>query len=407
MSTVSFGEAPVGGAPGHSDEREYFLSLRERDRVVVTGAAGFIGSAVTRALLDRSVNVVAVLQPGADRENVAGLEVECVEVDLRDRGGVGNAIAGARAVFHIAALYRFWAPTSSDFYDINVGGTLNVLAAAREAACERVVYTSTVGTIGLDRTDAGRPADEADWPRVEHLFGSYKRSKYVAEHEVLRAGAEGMPIVIVQPTLPVGPRDRAPTPTGRTVLDFLNGRMPGYVETSLNVVDVDDLACGHVAALELGRQGRSYILGGENLSFRRILSILAEETGLPRPSARVPARLALGVAYASELIEGRIARKHPSVPLEGTKMATTQMIFSDDRARNELGYRSRPAREALVRSARWFADNGYVSRRRLKRIEWNQAAPDPVRTGPITGHYEAHSRERPNAATAISRSHAW
>jgi dihydroflavonol-4-reductase len=180
----------------------------------------------------------------------------------------------------------------------------------------------------------------------------------------------------VQPTLPVGPRDRAPTPTGRTVLDFLNGRVPGYVDTSFNVADVDDLAAGHVAALERGRQGRSYILGGENLSFRRMLGILAEETGLPTPRVRVPARVALGAAYASELIEGRIARRRPSVPLEGAKMATTQMIFSDDRARRELGYDSRPARDALVHSARWFVDNGFVSEKRRAKIRWTRSRPE-------------------------------
>ncbi|MGO8876413.1 MAG: hopanoid-associated sugar epimerase [Acidimicrobiales bacterium] len=358
-------EAPAG-----------FLTLRTGDRVVVTGAAGFIGSAVTRALLAREVDVVVALQPGADRGNVAGLELECADVDLRDAGAVRAVVGGARVVFHVAALYRFWSPDPDEFYDVNVGGTLNVLRAAREAGCERVVYTSTVGTVGLDGTDGGEPADETDWPRIEHLFGSYKRSKYVAEHEVLRAAAEGQPVVLVQPTLPVGPRDRAPTPTGRTVLDFLNGRVPGYVQTSLNVVDVDDLAAGHIAALELGRQGRSYILGGENLSFREILGVLAEETGLPRPRIRVPGGVALGAAYASELVEGRIARRQPSVPLEGAKMATTQMIFCDDRARSELDYRSRPARDALARSARWFAENGYVSGKRLSRISWKRPRPE-------------------------------
>jgi dihydroflavonol-4-reductase len=346
------------------------VALGAGDRVVVTGAAGFIGSAVTRVLLDRGARVVAVLQPGADQTSVDGLEVERIDADMRDADAVRKAIEGARVVFHVAALYRFWSPDPHEFYDVNVGGTLNVLDAARRAGCERVVYTSTVGTIGLDDTDSGVPADESRWPRIEHLFGSYKRSKYVAEHEVLRAGAEGQPVVLVQPTLPVGPRDRAPTPTGRIVLDFLNGRIPAWVETSLNVVDVDDLAVGHVGALERGGQGRSYVLGGENMSFRQILGTLADETGLPRPALRVPSGVTLAAGHVSELVEGRIARRPPSVPLEGARMATTQMIFSDDRARRELGYVSRPAREALVRSARWFADNGYVSPKRLGRIRW-------------------------------------
>lgn len=352
------------------------LSLQAGDRIVVTGAAGFIGSAVTRELLARGAHVVSALQPGADQENISGLDIECVEVDLRDETGVRKLIDGARVVFHIAALYRFWSPDPNEFYDVNVGGTVNVLSAAWGAACERLVYTSTVGTIGLDGTGSGRPADERDWPRIEHLFGAYKRSKYVAEHEVLRAGAEGQPVVLVQPTLPVGPRDRAPTPTGRTILDFLNGRVPGYVDTSLNVLDVEDLAAGHVAALERGRQGRSYILGGENLSFKQILAIVADETGLPRPVIRVPGGVALGAAHVSEFVEGRIAHRRPSVPLEGAKMATTQMIFSDERARSELGFRSRPARDALTRSARWFADNGFVSERRLARIHWKRPASE-------------------------------
>jgi dihydroflavonol-4-reductase len=346
------------------------FALQPGDRVAVTGAGGFIGSAVTRVLVDRGASVVAVLQPGADTANLDGLAVERAEADMRDSGAVRKAIDGARYVFHIAAIYRFWTKDPSELYDVNVGGTLNVLDAGLQTGCERLVYTSTVGTIGLDRTGEGIPADERDWARIEHLFGSYKRSKYVAEHEVLRAAAEGLPIVLVQPTLPVGPRDRGPTPTGRIVLDFLNGRMPAFLATSLNVVDVDDLAAGHVLALEHGAQGRSYVLGGENRTFKAILYTLADETGLRAPRIRVPATLALGVAALSEIVEGRLARRPPSVPLEATRMATTQMIFSDERARRELGYESRPAREALVRSARWFADHGYVTPKRLARIRW-------------------------------------
>lgn len=345
------------------------------DRVLVTGAGGFIGSAVVRALLARGAEVVALVQPGSDSSNLDGLSLERAEGDVRDAPAVRKAIAGSRFVFHIAALYRFWSPDPDEFYDVNVGGTLHLLDAAREAGCERVAYTSTVGTIGLEATERGEPAAEDHYARIEHLFGSYKRSKYVAEHEVLRAAAEGLPVVLVQPTLPVGPRDSAPTPTGRTVLDFLNGKIPGWFETALNVVDVDDLATGHVLALERGRQGRSYVLGGENMSFKAILDTLATETGLPRARVRVPASLALATAHLSEVVEGRIAKRAPTVPLEATRMATTRMIFTDDRARRELGYTSRPAREALMRSARWFAENGYVVPRRLERITW--ASPPP------------------------------
>ncbi|MGH9302796.1 MAG: hopanoid-associated sugar epimerase [Acidimicrobiales bacterium] len=341
------------------------------DRVLVTGAAGFIGSAVTRVLVGRGADVVALVEPSASTANLDGLEVEVVRGDVRDPAAVRPAAKGARFVVHVAALYRFWSSRPEDFYDVNVTGTLNVLEAAAAAGCERVCYTSTVGTIGLVPAVDGLVADEYCFARVGHLFGNYKSSKYVAEHEVLRRAAEGLPVVLVQPTLPLGPRDRSPTPTGRIVVDFLNGRLPGFVDTALNVVDVDDLALGHLLALEGGMQGRSYILGGENLSLRSILDLLAEATGLPPARIRVPPAAALLVAHVSELVEGRLLGRAPSVPLEATKMATTKMVYSDARARAELAYSSRPAREALVRSAEWFVSNGYVSKRRLSRIRWS------------------------------------
>ena len=322
----------------------------------------------------RKAEVVALLQPGVVPRNLEGLTVEAVVADLRDSEAVVAAAAGCRLIFHVAAVYRFWTPDEGDFYDVNVGGSLNVIRAARAAGVERVVYTSTVGTIGLDGNTHGRAADETAWARVAHLFGLYKQSKYVAEHEVLRAGAEGLPVVLVQPTMPLGPGDRAPTPTGKTVVDFLNGRMPAWLDTALNVVDVDDVAAGHVLAAERGAQGRSYVLGGENLELRQILDVLAAATSLPRPALKVPRRLALVAAHASGLIEGRLLRREPSIPLEGARMASTRMVFDDARARRELGYSSRPAVEAIERSARWYAENGYVSAKRLARIRWRDVA---------------------------------
>ncbi len=343
--------------------------LRSGDRVLVTGATGFIGSALTRLLLDRGVKVTVLVQPGSPEGGVAGLDVEQAVSDLRDAGGVRQAVEGQRLVFHMAAVYRFWTPDPAEFYDVNVGGTRNVLAAAAEAGCERVVYTSTVGTLGPPEPSA-LPVDESSYARVDHLFGAYKQSKYVAEHEALRAAAEGQDVVLAQPTFPVGPRDHIPTPSGKLVLDFLNGKMPGYVDTALNVVDVEDVAAGHILAAERGARGRSYILGGENLELVEILRVLSALTGLPAPARRVPTGVALAAARISEVVDGRLLRRPPRVPLEGALMATTRMVFDDRRARAELGYRSRPAAAALERSARWFYDNGYVAEGRRARMAW-------------------------------------
>ena len=342
--------------------------LRPGDRVAVSGAGGFIGSAITRCLLERGASVVALVEPEGDRRNLQGVDVELCKVDVRDAPGVRRAIEGCRFVFHAAALYGFWAPDPSVFYDVNVQGTCNVIEAVRDAGCERMVYTSTVGTLGLHRTARGEPADETCVADVAHLFGHYKRSKYVAEHEVLRAAAQGLPVSLVLPTFPLGPRDRRPTPTGKVVLDFLNGKIPGFVDTALNVAHVDDLAEGHLLALERGRTGRSYIIGGANMPMRELLSMLATVTGLPGPKVQVPRVLALAAGMASDLVQGRLLGREPFVPLEAARMSTTNMIFDDSRARRELGHGSRPPIEAVESSARWFVDNGYVDPDRRKKI---------------------------------------
>ncbi len=346
------------------------------DRALVTGGAGFVGSSVVRQVLDRGADVVALVEPGGDTSNLEGLDVEVVEGDLRDASAVDSAVSGCTLVFHVAALYRFWAPDPAAFYDINVTGTRHVLDAVRAHGCERLVYTSTVGTLGLRGATASDPVDERSFAHVDHLFGLYKQSKYVAEHEVLRAGAEGLPVVLVQPTTPVGPRDLGPTPTGRTVLEFLNGRIPGYVDTTLNIVDVEDVANGHVLAAERGRQGRSYILGGTNLLLRDVLGTLAAVTGLPAPTRQFPSALALAAGHVSDFVEGRLLHREPSVPLEGAKMSTTHMSFDDGRARSELGYTSRPPAEALERAARWFVASGAVRPERVARCTW----PPPAAT---------------------------
>ncbi len=351
------------------------VKIERGDRVVITGASGFIGSAVARAVQAKGARVVAVIEPGADCRNLADVDAERVVADIRDPAAVLAACAGARFVFHLAAIYRFWAPDPRAFYEVNVGGTLNVLGAVRAAGCERLVFTSTIGVLGTvparDGAGAG-PADETRYPRVTQLHGLYKGSKFVAEHEVLRACAEGLDASLVLPTFPLGPGDAAPTPTGKVVLDYLNGKMPAFADTAMNVVHVDDLAQGHVAALERGGRGRSYIIGGENLPMRAILRSLADLTGLPMPRLQVPLGLILATGAASTLIEGRLLRRHPRVPLEAARMSAAKMTFNDERARTEIGHTSRPALEAIRESARWFADNGYVSARRHANIKWRE-----------------------------------
>lgn len=359
---------PVGRPDRAGAGHRSVVSISPGDRVAVTGAAGFIGSAITRRLVERGASVVAIAEPAGDRRNLQGLDVEVRPADIRDVGSVRRALAGCRFLFHAAAVYGFWAKDPTVFYDVNVGGTCNVLHAASDTGVERLVYTSTVGTLGLDRTAHAVPATEDSVAHVSHLFGHYKRSKFMAEHEVLRHAAQGAPVTLVLPTFPLGPRDHRPTPTGKVVVDFLNGKVPGYVETAMNVAHVDDLAGGHLLALERGRTGRSYIVGGENLSMRELLALLAEVTGLPPVTLRLPKTLALAAGAVSEAVEGRILGRHPTVPLEAARMSTTAMIFDDTRARHELGYASRPPKEAVEDSVRWFVDNDYVAPARRRRL---------------------------------------
>ena len=340
------------------------MRVERGDVVVVTGAAGFIGGAVARALVGCGAKVRALVEPRGGATDLDGVATEVLEADVADASSLDGAFDGARFCFHVAARYAFWPKDPEYFYRSNVEGSRNVVAAAWRAGCERVCYTSSVATIGLSHTVAGAAAREDDYAHVEHLFGNYKRSKYVAEHEVLRLAAQGAPVVLAQPTFPVGPGDHRPTPTGKLVLDFLGGRIPGYVDTTLNVVHVDDLAIGHLLALERGRQGESYVLGGDNLTMRALLSTLAELTGLTAPRLRVPGGIALGAAWVSDLLEARVLRREPHVPLEGARMSLTQMRYDDTKARRELGYTSRPAREALEDAAAFFAGHPGLSEKR-------------------------------------------
>jgi dihydroflavonol-4-reductase len=336
------------------------------DPVLVTGASGFIGSATTRALLRAGYRVRVLVEPGRSDDNLSGLDVERIEGDVRDPSVVDAAMDGVTLVFHLAAVYRFWAADPDLFYDVNVGGTMNVLRAAQDADVRRVVYTSTVGTIGVAHD--GRLASERSVVHFDHLFGHYKRSKYLAEHEVLRAGASGLPVVLVHPTFPVGEGDSAPTPTGRTIIEFLNGRIPAYVDTALNVAHVDDVARGHVLAAERGALGRSYILGGENMSLREMLATLGEISGLPAPRVRLTPGMVMPIVRTTEWFQGRVLRREPTLPSEPVRMATTRMEYDTARARDELGYTSAPARDALTRAARWYVDNGFVKESQVRKI---------------------------------------
>src|SRR5260221_9235312 len=314
-------------------------AIEPGNRVLITGASGFIGSAVARAVQARGAEVVALVAPDADDRNLEDIGTERVVADIRDADAVRAACQGARFVFHLAAIYRFWARDPRIFYDVNVGGTLSVLDAAAAAGCERLVFTSTVGVLGLGQTKHGKLADETSCADISHLFGHYKRSKFVAEHEVLRAAAQGLDVCIVLPTFPLGPRALGPTPTGKVVLDFLNGRMPAYVDTAMNVTHVDDLALGHLAALERGSRGRSYILGGENLSMRAILQTLASYSGLPMPRLEIPRGLALAAGMASDLVEGRLLRRGAPLPLGAPGRSAPPTVFPGHRA---------PARAAIA-----------------------------------------------------------
>ncbi len=350
------------------------FKLKKGDRVVVTGAAGFIGSAVTRALLQRGAEVVALTEPGAATSNLDGLDVEQHAVDITVPAQLEGQFDGAKYCFHLAAKFGFWPTDSSTFYAVNVAGSRNVVTAATSAKVERIVYTSTVATLGLWDTKSGRPSNEDDVADLSHLYGNYKQTKYVAEHEVLRLAAQGAPVVLVLPTMPHGPFDHRPTPSGKVVLDYLNGRIPGFVDTAMNVAHVDDLAAGHLLALEKGAQGRSYICGGDNVTMSQLLGLLSEVTGLPPAQRHFPSVFPIIAGHASQFIEGTLLHREPRVPLEAAQMAATTMTFDDSRARTELGYTSRPAAVALYESAQWFVEHNYVSPERVAQLRWH--APD-------------------------------
>ena len=326
---------------------------------LVTGATGFVGSAVARALLDSGETLRLLVRPESDRRNVEGLRAEIVEGDLRDRASLERACHGCQGLFHVAADYRLWVPEPDEIYAANVAGTRALMEAAGEAGVTRIVYTSSVATLGLNRD--GSPADEATPVALADMIGHYKRSKFLAEEEVRRLVAEaGLPAVVVNPSMPVGPRDIKPTPTGRMIVEAARGRMPAFVDTGLNVVHVADVAAGHVLAFERGRIGERYLLGGENMGLREILGVIARHCGRRAPRLRLPHGLVLPLAYAAEAWARLRRSGEPFATVDGLRMAKKRMYFSSAKAEAELGYQSRPAEAALADAVDWFREAGYL-----------------------------------------------
>jgi len=331
---------------------------------LVTGAAGFLGSHVARQLVARGEDVRVLMRASSNNRAISDLSLEYVTGDLRDAASLARAMNGVQRVFHVAADYRLWAKNSNDIYDSNVGGTKNLLDAARRAGVEQLIYTSTVATIAVDRPELPNEFTDA---KLEEMVGHYKRSKWMAEQEVLTAAKAGLPAIIAMPTTPVGPWDWKPTPTGKIILDFLNGKMPGYVETGLNFVGVEECAAGHLQVAAKGKVGERYLLGGENLTLKQMLDALAKITGLRAPSLKIPHGLALGVAYASTAFS-RLLGKEPQIPVEGVKIARHMMFVDCTRAPRELGFQAGPVSAALERAVRWYEANGYIAKGRVKRM---------------------------------------
>ena len=331
---------------------------------LVTGAAGFLGSHVTRQLVARGDDVRVLMRVSSTNRAIADLSLEYVTGDLRDPASLDRAMKGVKRVFHVAADYRLWAKRSQDIYDSNVGGTKNLLEAARRAGVEQLIYTSTVATIAVDRPQHPNESTDA---KLEEMVGHYKRSKWLAEKEALAAAKSGLPVIVAMPTTPVGPWDWKPTPTGKIILDFLNGKMPGYVETGLNFVGVEECAAGHLLIAEKGKVGERYLLGAENLTLKGMLDLLSQITGLPAPKLKIPHGLALGVAYASTAFSRLIGRE-PGIPVEGVKIARHMMYVDCSRARRELGFKAGPVAAALERAVRWYEANGYIAKGRAKRM---------------------------------------
>jgi dihydroflavonol-4-reductase len=324
----------------------------------VTGATGFLGSHVARVLAEQGAQLRLLVRPTSDLRNIADLNAERVEGDLRDPASIEKALTGCDALFHVAADYRLWVRDPEQMHRSNVEGTRGLIEAARRQGVRRIVYTSSVATMGFGSN--GTLADENSPVSLADMIGPYKRSKFLAEQVAFEAARSGVDVVVVNPTTPIGERDLKPTPTGRIVVDFLKRKFPAYVDTGLNLVDATECARGHVRALENGRSGERYILGGENLTLKQILDRLGAITGLPSPKVKLPYIFALAAGVVDETVTGRILGREPRATIDAVRMGRKKMFITSAKAERELGWRSVPVDDALRRSVEWFRANGYA-----------------------------------------------
>lgn len=327
-------------------------------KVLITGATGFIGYHVARLLRDRGDQVRALVRNTADAEFLEKWGIEPVPGDVREINSLYNALRGCRYLYHLAADYRIWVPDPETMYRINVQGTRNILHAALMLSLEKVVYTSTVGVLGRSRK--GRPSNEDSATDIREMVGHYKTSKFIAEREVEGFIKKGLPVVIVNPSTPIGAMDRKPTPTGQIIVDFMNGMIPAYLDTGLNIVDVGDVAAGHLLAADRGRIGQRYILGNRNVTLKEFFDILAGLTGRKAPTAKLPYFPVLVAAHFNEAISKLFTGKRPRIPLTGVQMAKHYMHFDCSKAVSELGLPQSPVEDAIGKAIRWFEANGYI-----------------------------------------------
>jgi dihydroflavonol-4-reductase len=327
-------------------------------KVLVTGASGFIGGNLARELVRQDYHVRALVRKGSDLRYLQDLKLELVEGDLRDKASLDKAFNGCKALFHAAAVYTFWSLNPSLIYQTNVQGTENILTAARDQGIQKVVYTSSESVVGIDCPD--RPGNEEVQNSLANIPSDYKKSKFLAEQIAFRMSREGLPVVIVNPTTPIGPYDVRPTPTGKIITDYLNHKMFACVNTGLNVIDVQDVAKGHILALEKGKNSQRYLLGNKNLTLREIMAILEKTTGIKAPRFDIPIWCALGAGYMDEFFEGKVLRRHPRIPVSAVKASRHFRHFDCSRAIRELGLPQTPIEESFARAVKWFRDNGYV-----------------------------------------------